>query len=121
MDLENGLQVFVGNLYLTCPQPKLAMGMPPHSDHGLLSLVTQNGIGGFQLQQNGMWVNANSNAIPNSFLVKIADQLEVQHFSFIVLIFNVPGFFFFFLFYNHFVDLRYSCFFFEVLRIFWSF
>ena len=80
MDLENGLQVFVGNLCLTCPQPKLAMGMPPHSDHGLLSLVTQNGINGFQLQQNGMWVNANSNAIPNSFLVKIADQLEVQPF-----------------------------------------
>ena len=47
MDLENGLQVFVGNLYLTCPQPELAMGMPPHSDHCLLSLVTQNGIGGF--------------------------------------------------------------------------
>ena len=79
MDLENGLQVFIGNLYLTCPQPKLAMGMPPHSDHGLLSLVTHNGIGGFQLQHNGMWVNVN--AIPNSFLVNIADQLEVHFFS----------------------------------------
>ena len=54
------------------------MGLPPHSDHGLLSLVTHNGIGGFQLQHNGMLVNVN--AIPNSFLVNIADQLEVQPF-----------------------------------------
>ena len=53
MDLENSLLVFVGNLYLTCPQPLLAMGMPPHLDHGLLSFVTHNGIGGFQLQQMG--------------------------------------------------------------------
>ncbi|KAK9989001.1 hypothetical protein SO802_029240 [Lithocarpus litseifolius] len=75
MDLEKGLQVFVGNLYPTCPQPELAMGMPPHSDHGLLTLLTQNGIGGFQLQHNGMWVNVN--AMHNSFLVNIADQLEI--------------------------------------------
>ena len=49
MDLEKGLQVFVGDLYPNCPQPELAMAKPPHSDHGLLSLLTQNGIGSFQL------------------------------------------------------------------------
>lgn len=54
------------------------MGMPPHSDHGILSLLTQNGIGSFQLQHNGMRINVN--AMPNSFLVDIADQLEVLAF-----------------------------------------
>ena len=80
MDLEKGLQVFVGNLPPNCPQPEHSMGMPPHSDHGLLSLFTQNGIGSFQLQYNGMWINVNVNAMPYSFLVNIANQLEVLAF-----------------------------------------
>ncbi|GMY38868.1 protein DMR6-LIKE OXYGENASE 2-like [Fagus crenata] len=75
MNFEKCLQVFVANFYPPCPQPELAMGMPPHSDHGLLSLVTQNGIGGFQLQHNGMWVNVN--AVPNSLLVNLSDQIEI--------------------------------------------
>ena len=76
MNFEKGLQLFVANFYPPCPEPELAMGLPPHSDHGLLSLVTQNGIGGFQLQHNGMWVNVN--AVPNSLLVNLSDQIEVQ-------------------------------------------
>ncbi|XP_041014517.1 2-oxoglutarate-dependent dioxygenase 19-like [Juglans microcarpa x Juglans regia] len=74
-NLESGLQVFIANLYPPCPQPELAMGLPPHSDHGLLTLVMQNGIGGLQTRHNGNWVNVN--AIPNSFLVNTADQLEI--------------------------------------------
>lgn len=75
MNFEKGLQLFVANFYPPCPEPELAMGLPPHSDHGLLSLVTQNGIGGFQLQHNGMWVNVN--AVPNSLLVNLSDQIEI--------------------------------------------
>ena len=43
MNLESGLQTFVANLYPPCPQPELAMGMPPHSDLGLLTTLIQNG------------------------------------------------------------------------------
>jgi isopenicillin N synthase-like dioxygenase len=76
MNMESaGLQSFVANLYPPCPQPDLAMGLPPHSDHGLLTVVTQNGIGGLQLQRNGKWVNVH--ALPNSLLVNTSDQLEV--------------------------------------------
>ncbi|XP_052206113.1 2-oxoglutarate-dependent dioxygenase 19-like [Diospyros lotus] len=77
MDLESGFQVFVANLYPPCPQPELTMGMPPHSDHGLLSLLIQNDTptGGLQLQHNGKWVNVN--APPNCFLINTADHLEV--------------------------------------------
>ena len=82
-NLEQGKQIFVGNLYPTCPQPGLAMCMPPHSDHGLLTLLIQNGIGGLQIHHEGKWVNVG--AIPNSFLVNTGDHLEV-HSDFLVML-----------------------------------
>ncbi|KAB5516034.1 hypothetical protein DKX38_026682 [Salix brachista] len=51
------------------------MGMPPHSDHGLLTLLIQNGIGGLQIQHKGKWVNVGTH--PNSFLVNTGDHLEI--------------------------------------------
>uniref|UniRef100_A0A6N2LYI7 Fe2OG dioxygenase domain-containing protein n=1 Tax=Salix viminalis TaxID=40686 RepID=A0A6N2LYI7_SALVM len=71
MDLERGKQIFI----ITCPQPELAMGMPPHSDHGLLTLLIQNGIGGLQIQHKGKWVNVGTHS--NSFLVNTGDHLEI--------------------------------------------
>ncbi|KAM7479009.1 hypothetical protein LguiA_027222 [Lonicera macranthoides] len=76
LDFEkDGLQIFIGNLYPPCPQPELAMGMPPHSDHGLLTLLMENQGGGLQLLHKGKWINAN--ALPNSFLVNTGDHLEI--------------------------------------------
>lgn len=75
MNLDSGLQILTANLYPPCPQPELAMGLPPHSDHGLLTLLTQNGIAGLQLLHNGKWVNVK--AVPNSFLVNTADHIEI--------------------------------------------
>ncbi|KAL3515504.1 hypothetical protein ACH5RR_022406 [Cinchona calisaya] len=75
LDLESGLLIFAANYYPPCPQPKLAMGMPPHSDHSLLTLLLQNGVGGLQIQHKGKWVNVN--ALPNSFLVNTGDHLEI--------------------------------------------
>ncbi|KAE8729604.1 putative 2-oxoglutarate and Fe(II)-dependent oxygenase superfamily protein [Hibiscus syriacus] len=75
LDLQNGLQVLVANFYPPCPQPELAMGLPAHSDHGLLTLLIQNQIGGLQVQHNGKWVNIDP--IPNSFLANIGDHIEI--------------------------------------------
>ncbi|KAK7282569.1 hypothetical protein RIF29_11466 [Crotalaria pallida] len=72
---DSGLQIFVVNLYPPCPQPELALGMPPHSDHGFFTLLTQNGIGGLQVKHDGKWVNVNP--LPKSLIVNIGDQLEV--------------------------------------------
>ncbi|KAK4851795.1 hypothetical protein QYF36_018491 [Acer negundo] len=45
MDLESNChKFFVINLYPPCPQPELAMGLPPHSDHGLLIILMQNDL-----------------------------------------------------------------------------
>ncbi|OMO85195.1 Oxoglutarate/iron-dependent dioxygenase [Corchorus capsularis] len=75
MNLENGLQLMAANLYPPCPQPELAMGLPPHSDYGLVILLIQNGIGGLQVKHKGKWINVNP--IPNSIIANIGDQIEV--------------------------------------------
>ncbi|KAJ1382797.1 Oxoglutarate/iron-dependent dioxygenase [Sesbania bispinosa] len=69
-----GLQVFAVNLYPPCPQPQLALGMPPHSDHGFLTFLMQNGIGGLQVKHDGKWVNVSP--LPKCLVVNIGDQLE---------------------------------------------
>ncbi|KAL3382556.1 hypothetical protein AABB24_002200 [Solanum stoloniferum] len=75
LELESGLQIFIGNYYPPCPQPELTMGMPPHSDHGLLTLLIHNQVGGLQVQHQGKWINVN--ALPNSLLVNTGDHLEI--------------------------------------------
>lgn len=76
LELESGLQIFVGNYYPPCPQPELAMGMPPHSDQGLLTLLIHNQVGGLQVQHQGKWINVK--ALPNySLLVNTGDHLEI--------------------------------------------
>ncbi|CAI9104094.1 OLC1v1002706C1 [Oldenlandia corymbosa var. corymbosa] len=75
LELESSQQIFIANYYPPCPQPELAMGMPPHSDHGLLTVLLQNGVGGLQIRHGGKWVNVN--ALPNSFLVNTGDHLEI--------------------------------------------
>ncbi|KAI3774604.1 hypothetical protein L1987_49163 [Smallanthus sonchifolius] len=76
LKLESSLQILVVNLYPPCPQPELAMGLPPHSDHGLLTLLINNGVSGLQIKHKGKWVNVN-NDLPNSFLVNTADQHQI--------------------------------------------
>lgn len=76
LSLDSGFQILTANLYPPCPQPDLAMGMPPHSDHGLLTILIQNENGGLQLQHNGNWVNVNASS--NSFLVNTGDHIEVS-------------------------------------------
>lgn len=75
MDLEMGSQLLVINCYPPCPQPESAMGMPPHSDHGLLTLLIQNELGGLQIQHKGKWVPINP--LPNSFMVNTGDHMEI--------------------------------------------
>lgn len=76
-ELETGLQMIVANFYPPCPQPEKAMGMPPHTDHGLLAILMENNVGGLQVKYNGKWVHVNP--LPNSFIVNIGDQLEVNY------------------------------------------
>ncbi|KAK4747873.1 hypothetical protein SAY87_014459 [Trapa incisa] len=75
LDIESSLQILTANLYPPCPQPGLAMGFPPHSDHGLLTMLIHNGISGLQIQHRGKWVSVDG--LPNAFLVNTGDHMEI--------------------------------------------
>ncbi|MCL7037404.1 hypothetical protein MKW94_009785 [Papaver nudicaule] len=75
LELKTGVQMFSANLYPPCPQPELAIGLPPHADHGLLTLLMQNDVGGLQIMNKGKWVAVN--AIPNSIMVNTGDHMEI--------------------------------------------
>lgn len=75
MNMESSFQVSISNLYPPCPQPELAVGIHPHSDYGLLTILTENGVNGLQTLHNGTWVKLNPPA--NALMVNTADFLEV--------------------------------------------
>ncbi|AES72487.1 flavonol synthase/flavanone 3-hydroxylase [Medicago truncatula] len=73
-DSDSGLHIMGVNFYPPCPQPHLALGLPPHSDFGFLTFLIQNGIGGLQVKHEDKWLNVNP--LPNCLVVNIGDQLE---------------------------------------------
>ncbi|KAL2317665.1 hypothetical protein Fmac_031541 [Flemingia macrophylla] len=75
MKVELGSQVLAINCYPPCPNPELAMGLPAHTDHGLLTLLMQNEFDGFQVQWNGKWIPVHP--LPNSLLINIGDHMEI--------------------------------------------
>ncbi|KAL0365185.1 UNVERIFIED_CONTAM: 2-oxoglutarate-dependent dioxygenase 19 [Sesamum angustifolium] len=74
LKLNSCFQLYAANYYPPCPQPDQAMGIPAHTDHGLLTFLVHNGVAGLQIEHNGEWFNANSPQ--NSILVNTADHLE---------------------------------------------
>lgn len=75
-EFEDGSQLLVLNCYPCCPEPDLTLGMPPHSDYGLLTLLLQDEVKGLQIQHQGKWLTVEP--IPNSFVVNVGDHLEVS-------------------------------------------
>ncbi|KAF3632545.1 hypothetical protein FXO37_27418 [Capsicum annuum] len=74
-EFEDGSQLLVLNCYPCCPEPDLTLGMPPHSDYGLLTLLLQDEVKGLQIQHQGKWLTVEP--IPNSFVVNVGDHLEI--------------------------------------------
>ncbi|CAA0805825.1 2-oxoglutarate (2OG) and Fe(II)-dependent oxygenase superfamily protein [Striga hermonthica] len=75
LQLDSSFQQYSANYYPPCPEPDHAIGIMPHSDHGLLTFLIHNGVAGLQIQHNGEWFEANS---PHgSIWVHTADHLEI--------------------------------------------
>jgi isopenicillin N synthase-like dioxygenase len=72
---ESSSQMMTMNCYPACPQPELTLGMPPHSDYGLLTLVLQDQVEGLQVMHQGRWLTVEP--VPGSFVVNVGDHLEV--------------------------------------------
>lgn len=81
LNLESCLQTLVANHYPPYSGPddddgSTPIGLPAHSDYGLLTLLFQNGVDGLQVQHDGQWLLAKP--LPGSFFVIAGDQLEVM-------------------------------------------
>ncbi|KAM4094400.1 hypothetical protein ACB094_06G192600 [Castanea mollissima] len=73
-EFKDGSQLIVVNCYPACPEPDLTLGLPPHSDYGLLTLLLQDEVQGLQIQYEGKW--ATVEPLPDSLVVNIGDHLE---------------------------------------------
>lgn len=64
------------NYYPPCPQPELTYGLPGHTDPNLITILLQDDVPGLQVLRNGKWIAVNP--IPNTFIINIGDQMQVN-------------------------------------------
>ncbi|CAM6115235.1 unnamed protein product [Calypogeia fissa] len=67
--------VFRMQHYPVCPEPSRCMGSPAHSDTGVLTIVRQDAVGGFQIHDGKGFVDVTP--IPGALIVNIGDTLQV--------------------------------------------
>jgi len=74
--IENGMQVMAVNCYPPCPEPEIALGLPPHSDYSCLTILYQNhpGLEIMDLE-DGTWKVVPH--IPGALQVHVGDHFEV--------------------------------------------
>ncbi|KAJ3704932.1 hypothetical protein LUZ61_008637 [Rhynchospora tenuis] len=75
LKLDSCFQILVANLYPPYPNHDATFGFLPHSDHGLATLLYQNGVDGLQIKHKDRWVYVKP--APNSILVNTGDHLEI--------------------------------------------
>ncbi|KAM7476250.1 hypothetical protein LguiB_023493 [Lonicera macranthoides] len=74
-DIEEGSQVLAVNCYPACPEPDLALGMPPHSDYGSLTILNQSWQGLEIMDHDKKWHPVP--VIEGALIVQLGDQMEV--------------------------------------------
>ncbi|PVH33981.1 hypothetical protein PAHAL_8G113700 [Panicum hallii] len=74
-ELAAGYSQIMLNCYPACPQPELALGLPPHSDYCLFTLLLQDHVEGLQVLHDGRWLTVDP--VPGSFIVNVGDHLEI--------------------------------------------
>lgn len=75
-EMEEGMQVMAVNCYPKCPEPELALGIPPHTDYGCLTILSQNCQGLQVMYKEGTWVPVPT--VDGVLLVHVGDHLEVM-------------------------------------------
>lgn len=75
-EVESGSQVLAVNCYPACPEPELALGMPPHSDFGSLTILLQTCPGLQVMDHKNKWLSVP--VVEDSLIVQFGDQMEVM-------------------------------------------
>ena len=74
------------NYYPPCPQPDLVMGLSPHADGSVVTIVQQDGVSGLEVLKDEMWVPVPP--VPNALVINIGDQIQVTHIPDIAFLFK---------------------------------
>lgn len=72
------------NYYPACPVPEQTLGLKPHTDFNLVTVLFQSDVGGLQIEKDGRWVAVKPR--PGALCVNIGDIIQVEaHPGFIAL------------------------------------
>ena len=74
--LNNNSSLLRWNHYPPCPQPHKSLGMSPHTDFNLLTVLHQGDIGGLQLEINGKWIAVKPRK--DALAINLGDTLQVR-------------------------------------------
>ncbi|KAI4364228.1 hypothetical protein MLD38_020350 [Melastoma candidum] len=69
------VQLLALNHYPPCPDPSLTLGLPPHGDVNLITVLLQGKVPGLQFLREGSWLAVRP--CPGALLVNIGHALEV--------------------------------------------
>lgn len=74
-DISGGDVVLHVNHYPPCPDPSATLGLPPHCDRNLLTLLLPSMVRGLEVAYKGDWIKVDP--VPGAFVVNFGCQLEV--------------------------------------------
>ncbi|KAM3335104.1 hypothetical protein ACQJBY_029492 [Aegilops geniculata] len=74
-DLTGGETMMNVNYYPRCPDPSLTLGIRPHSDRYILTVLSQGDVSGLQVKHKGRWIGVQP--MRNAFVVNFGLQLEM--------------------------------------------
>lgn len=73
--LTGGDMMMNVNYYPACPDPSLTLGIRPHSDRFILTVLSQGDVSGLQASYKGRWIRVQP--IHNAFVINFGFQMEV--------------------------------------------
>ncbi|KAF7082314.1 hypothetical protein CFC21_086194 [Triticum aestivum] len=75
-DLSGGEVILNANHYPACPDPGVTLGLPPHCDRNLITVLLQPGyVCGLQVSYDGGWIDVEP--IPEALVINFGHQLEI--------------------------------------------
>ncbi|KAL6861705.1 hypothetical protein ACP4OV_017405 [Aristida adscensionis] len=74
-------KVMVCHYYPVCPEPERTMGLVPHTDPGVLTVLAQDAVGGLQVKHTdeegkSYWVDVKP--VPGALVINVGDLLQIM-------------------------------------------
>ncbi|XP_048543190.1 2'-deoxymugineic-acid 2'-dioxygenase-like [Triticum urartu] len=74
-ELSGGGTLMNVNWYPPCPDPSLTLGLLPHCDRPLLTVLSQGDVSGLQAKHKGRWIAVQP--VPNAFVINFGHLMEI--------------------------------------------